>query len=180
MYRNLNKERGFSLIELLVTLAIAGVLLAVALPSFKDLMASSEMSSTNNALVYSVQMARSASMERLSPAGVCVSNDPMADEPSCDIGADYSDGWIVYADDNANGSRDVGEDVLDRADPPGPAFEFTPAAVFENQIYFNDSGNSINAAGIPVSGTIGLNYGEGLQIRLITVSANGRVSTQTP
>jgi len=179
MHSNLNKDRGFSLIEVLVTLAIAGVLLAVALPSFKEIMASSNMASTNNALVYSVQMARSVSMERLVPAGVCTSSTPMADDASCN-GGSYNDGWIVYADDDGNGTRDAGEDILDRTDAPGLGFTFDPAPVFESQIYFNDSGNSVNVAGVPMSGTIELDYGDGIQVRLITVSANGRVSTKTP
>jgi len=180
MYRLQKNGRGFSLIELLVTIAIAGVLLAVGLPSFRDFMASSEMAATNNSLVYSVQIARSTSMERLVPSGVCVSSNSMDDDAACDAGADYNEGWIVYADDNGNGVRDDVEDILDRSEAPGPAFTFTPAEVFASQIYFNDSGNSINVAGVPVSGTIGVNYGDGIQERLITVSANGRVSTETP
>lgn len=178
MYRTVNENRGFTLVELMLTLAIAAVLLAVAVPSFSGLMASSKMTTTNNALVYSVHLARSTSMERLVASGVCVSSTPMADDASCDDGATYNDGWIVYADDNGNGSRDTTEEILNRVDAPGPGFAFTPVEALEKQIYFNDAGNSINVAGVPMSGTIGLDYGDGTEIRTITVSANGRVSTQ--
>ena len=180
MYPKMNNLRGFSLIELMVTLAIAGILLAVGLPSFKDFMASSEMSATNNKLVYSVQMARSTALERLVATGVCASSNPMADDATCDAAADYNEGWIVYADDNGNGVRNNNEEIVDRSDAPGTVFTFTPDAVFESQIYFNDSGNSINVAGVPVSGIIEVDYGNGIQERVITVSANGRVSTKTP
>ena len=180
MLPRLKINTGFSLIELMVALAIGAVIMAVALPSFGTFMANSRMAATNNALVYSIQVARSTSMERLTPTGVCVSTAPTANEPSCAIGESYNQGWIVYADDNANGSRDNGEDILDRIEPPGPAFAFTPSTVFANQIYFSEEGASINVAGVPVSGTINVDYGDGQQVRLITVSANGRVSTETP
>jgi len=180
MLLNLRKTRGFSLIELMVTLAIGGILLAVGIPSFQDFIANSKIAETNNTLVYSLQLARSASMERLEPTGLCVSNDPMADDPSCSAGSSYNKGWLVYVDADGNGVRDAGEDVLERGPAPGAAFVFTPSAAFENQVYFNDSGASINVAGVPMSGTIGLDYANGTQVRLITVSANGRVTTETP
>lgn len=179
MYLNLKNKRGFSLIELMVTLAIGGILLAVGLPSFKDFIANSEMAATNNALVYSVQVARSTALERLVPTGVCISSNPMDDDASCDPSADYNQGWIVYADDDGNGVRGNGEDIVNRKDAPGAAYLFSPTNVFADQIYFNDSGNSINVAGVPVSGTIDIDYGDGIQKRRISVSANGRVSTET-
>lgn len=178
MYGNLKNLRGFSLVELMITLAIATILISVGLPSFRDFMANSQMAATNNKLVYSLQIARSTSMERLVSTGVCASSDPMGDDASCDANASYNSGWIVYADDDGNGERNNGEEIVDRAEPPGQVFTFTATAAFESQIYFNDSGNSINVAGVPVSGTIGVEYGDAQIERTITVSANGRVSTE--
>lgn len=179
MNPNLKNNRGFSLIELMVTLSIGGILLAVGLPSFKDFMASSEMSATNNALVYSVQVARSNALERLVPTGVCTSSNSMDSDASCDTAADFNEGWIVYADDDGDGQRGDDEEILSRKEAPGNQFTFTPDAVFQSQIYFNDSGSSINVSGMPVSGDIEIDYGNGIQRRIITVSANGRVSTET-
>ena len=178
MHLNLSKQHGFTLIELMVTIAIGGILLAVGIPSFQDFIAKSKVAETNNALVHSLQLARSASMERLEATGVCVSNDPMADDATCSKGASYNKGWLVYVDTDGNGERGNNEDILDRGKAPGASFTFTPSAAFEEQIYFNDSGASTNVAGVPISGTIGLDYSDGLELRLITVSANGRVSTE--
>jgi len=180
MHRNLNNKRGFSLIELMVVLVIAAILLSVGLPSFKDFLASSKMAETNNALVHSIQLARSTSVERLEPTAVCVSNTPMIDNATCAIGSNYNNGWFVYVDSDGDGLRGIAEDIVERVEAPGPTFTFAPSTSFENQIYFNDSGASTNVNGIPVSGTIGIDYADGLQVRLITVSANGRVSTKTP
>jgi len=180
MHRNLNNIRGFSLIELMVVLVIAGILMSVGLPSFRDFLATSKMAETNNILVHSIQLARSASVERLESTGVCVSDAPMDDDAVCANGSSYSNGWIVYVDSDGNGQRNATEDILERVDSPGPAFTFTPTATFENQIYFDDSGASTSIAGAPISGSIGIDYDNGLQVRLITVSANGRVTTETP
>lgn len=180
MHRNLNKIRGFSLIELMVTLVIAGILLGVGLPSFKDFLAVSKIADTSNALVHSIHLARSTSVERLEATGVCVSDAPMIDDASCTVGSNYNNGWFVYVDSDGDGLRGVAEEVVERVDAPGSAFTFDPSKTFENQIYFNDSGASISVAGKPISGTIGIDYADGIQVRLITVSANGRVSTETP
>lgn len=172
------KFKGFSLVELMIALAIGAILIGVGIPSFESFMANSKMAATNNSMVYSVQVARSTAMERLVAVGVCKSADPLADAPTCDNSASYSDGWFVYADDNpSNGLHDAAEDVLHRVEAPGPAFTFTVDAVYQNQIYFDDSGASINAGGVPVSGTMIINYSGGEQVRFLTVSANGRVST---
>jgi len=179
MHRSLNNKSGFSLIELVVTLAIAGILLGVGLPSFKDFLAASKMAETNNALVHSIQLARSTSVERLEPTGVCVSDAPMIDDAVCSIGSNYNNGWLVYVDSDGDGFRGIAEDILERVDAPGAAFTFAPSTMFENQIYFNDSGASVTVAGVPISGTIGIDYADGIQKRQISVSANGRVATET-
>lgn len=179
MRRYSNVKRGFSLIELVVVLAIAGILVAVGLPSFSDFLAKSKMAETNNLLVHSIQLARSTSVERLEPTGVCVSDSPMIDDAACTIGSSYKNGWLVYVDSDGDGLRGAAEDILERVDAPGPAFTFTPSNTLENQIYFNDSGSSVNVAGIPISGSIGIDYAAGKQVREITVSANGRVTTKT-
>jgi len=180
MHHKLNTQSGFSLIELVVAMAIAGILLGVGVPSFKSFIASSKMTEVNNALVYSIQLARSASVERLEPVGLCVSDDPMASEAVCTTGGNYNKGWFVYADANGDGDRDSGEDILERVEPPGELFEFDPSSSYENHIYFSDSGASINVAGVPVKGSIGIDYSNETELRLIRVSANGRVTTETP
>jgi len=55
---------GFTLIELLVTLTVAAILLAVAIPSFRDMMLSNSLSAGANAVVYALNLAKSEAVKR--------------------------------------------------------------------------------------------------------------------
>lgn len=174
------KPKGFTLTELLVALSLLTVLAAFALPSFRSLLGGSEMTATANTLVHSLQLARSEAIKRSQPVALCTSNDSLNVAAVCDAGASYQQGWIVYVDDNINGSRDAGEALLLQVEERSNAFQFAPDVAFAEQIYFNDVGASANAAGIPLAGQIGIDYANGLEQRIVRVAANGRISTEAP
>ena len=83
---------GFSLIELLVTIAIVAILLAVAFPSFEGSMRSNRLATTTNELLASVSLARSEAIKNTNGAGVCASADGLT------CGDDWNLGWLVWAD----------------------------------------------------------------------------------
>lgn len=85
-------SRGFTLIELMITITILAILLGVGVPSFLDASLSSRLSSIANDLVASVQLARSEAIKRNSNVTVCVSSNGT----DCGSG-DWNQGWIVLA-----------------------------------------------------------------------------------
>jgi type IV fimbrial biogenesis protein FimT len=68
----LNRIRGFTLLELIVTLTVASVLLSVGIPSFRAVTMNSRMISQTNELVTSIKMARSAAVRYQRNATVCL------------------------------------------------------------------------------------------------------------
>lgn len=173
-----NSGKGFTVIELLVTLVIASVLFAVAVPSFQSLMSDSQMTATTNDFVTSIHSARSEAVKRGIGAGVCPSSAPVSPSAVCADVA-WTNGWIAFADDNGNGQRDAGEDLLVQNDARSGGFQFTPSLVFNELVYFNSDGATTNQSGIPLSGTFVVKYGSS-ETRNISISASGRISTETP
>lgn len=99
------RSGGFTLIELMVALAVAAVLLTLGLPSFQASLRSNRLATANNELIASIAMARSEAMRSNRGAGICATGDGA----SC--GADWNAGWLVWGDDNRNGALDAGEVV---------------------------------------------------------------------
>jgi len=174
-----DRESGLSLIELMVVLALAAVLLGLAIPSFQSLVDRNHLTATTNTLVFSLQTARSEAIKRAVPAGVCTSNNSLDPDASCVAGSGYVSGWIAYIDDNSNGSRDSGEEIVMAVEERGVGFTITPDTAFQSQVYFDESGSSAKPNGAPLSGSIGITYGDGSEKRSVEISATGRIASIT-
>jgi type IV fimbrial biogenesis protein FimT len=89
---------GFTLIELMTTLLVAGVVLGIGIPAFNEFIATNQMASGVNDLTSSLHLARTEAVKRRVNVTICPSADPMADPPVCDNGGSFADGWIVFID----------------------------------------------------------------------------------
>lgn len=119
MQANPSGQRGFSLLELMVTLAVAGTLAAIAVPNMRDFMRNNRLTSAANDMLRSVQVARSEAVKRQQVVTACASANPDADAAVCSEGA--MSGWIVFQDTNNNWDRDPAvatEVVIDRKTVP--------------------------------------------------------------
>jgi type IV fimbrial biogenesis protein FimT len=88
---------GFSMVELMIVIAIVAILLAIGLPSFQGSLRSNRVATTSNELMASVALARSEAVRSARGSGLCAS----ADGATC-VGS-WNDGWIVWIDGDGNG-----------------------------------------------------------------------------
>jgi len=89
-----SKGRGFTLIELMVTLVILAILTMIALPSFRDTIRRNRVNSASNALLADLNYARAEAIDR----GQIVTLCPSPDAANCTSGGtSWSAGWMIYS-----------------------------------------------------------------------------------
>lgn len=121
------RQRGFTLIELMFTLAVGVILIAVGVPSFRGVIMDNRMSTEANQFVTSVNLARSAAVRYQRNASVCTSANFDAAVPTCTASADWSNGWIVFVDKDRDGATDANE-IVSVSPPLNNASSFSSTA----------------------------------------------------
>ena len=101
--------RGFTILELMVTLAVVGILVSVGVPGFRAIIMDNRLVSQANLLVTSVSVARSTAVKYQRNAIVCSSTDFDAAVPTCAGSTDWSTGWIVWVDKDRDATTDADE-----------------------------------------------------------------------
>lgn len=99
--RHINiRDRGFTLVELMVTVAILVILLAIGAPNLRDFVLKQQISADANTLASAFRLARSEALKRSGMVTICPSLDPSAATPTCVANAttDWSNGWLIFAD----------------------------------------------------------------------------------
>ncbi|OED36357.1 hypothetical protein AB833_27425 [Chromatiales bacterium (ex Bugula neritina AB1)] len=116
----MKNQIGYSLIELLTSILILGIMASIAIPSFSSFVRRSAQSAIYNELVGTISLARLEAVKRSAVVALCTSND----QTTCDATAAWNDGWLVFLDADGDGSLDTGN-VFDSdgdgtADAPEP------------------------------------------------------------
>lgn len=162
-----NQECGFTLYEVLITLLVIGVVLALGVPNLSDFTRNSRVTGTANDLHGSFMLGRSEAARSKENITICASADPMG-AAACD-GASFNDGWILFVDLNGDIVRDAGanenvlkafpavDDTLDIIPDNGATyFSFAPTGLgrgdvagpsFRTAMICDERGNIVAAGG---------------------------------
>lgn len=106
----MKRQAGFNLMELAVTLALAGLILGIGAPNFFEFRRNNLLTGVANDFLGGILSARSEAMKRQTPVSLCPSDNPTDPDPDCTEGA--ATGWITFVDADSDCERDAGEDVL--------------------------------------------------------------------
>lgn len=106
--RALTRAHGTSLLELVTTLGILGVLLGAGVPGFAEVIERNRTTTVANRLLTDLARARGEAVTKASGAVVC----PSADSRTCLQSHNFSRGWLGFRDRDGDGALDTGEVVF--------------------------------------------------------------------
>jgi type IV fimbrial biogenesis protein FimT len=170
-----HRSRGFTLVEVLVVLAILGVLLRVAATSLQEVAAASRVSAATYQLVSELNHARSEAIRRNARVVVCKSDDG----ESCAATGDWGQGWIVFHDDNNNAVRDVGEAVIRRGERTSGRLRIVGNETVSRYVSFTPFGGPRFTSGAFQAGTITVCHesAQPVEARHLIINSAGRPRT---
>ena len=109
---NINRhEAGFTLVELIITLTIAGILIALAAPAMQTFVFDQRLTTQANDFIADLSLSRSEAIRRASNVVICKQGGSVS-SPSCSTSAAWGAGWVVFVDtgsppDGALGSNET-------------------------------------------------------------------------
>ena len=106
-------QHGFTLYELMITVAIAGAILAFGIPNLQAFTQNSRMTSTANDLHSAFHLARSESSRAKTNITVCASANPLEGAANC--GGTWEQGYIVFVDEDGDLNRSGKTETVLRA-----------------------------------------------------------------
>ncbi len=141
-------QNGFTLYELLTTIMIIGVIMAIGVPNMAEFTQNSRLTSTSSDLLSSFYIGRSEAARSKSNITICASANSL--DPAAACGGTFSDGWIIFVDLNGDLVHDAPAETIIKAFPPvATGVTVTTAA---NANYFAFAGTGLgrgDVGGLP-------------------------------
>ncbi|HEX6930463.1 MAG TPA: GspH/FimT family pseudopilin [Gammaproteobacteria bacterium] len=163
-------QNGFTLMELLVTLSVAAILMAIGAPGMQEFVQNNRRAAEVNNMIATLQVARSEAVARNQEIGICASTD----SAGCSGSTTWDYGWIVFVDLDSDGIRDAAEELLQvSAAPEG----MTVRATFQG-VNYRPNGRVLTTPDASTSGDITFCDSRGAdEARVVRIGISGRPET---
>lgn len=126
----MNNIKGFTLIELMITIAIMGIVIGIGFPSFQSMIVNSRLTTQSNNLVGALNIARSESVKR--GKFVVVKK----------VTTSWQGGWEVFVDDDKDQTKDSGEEIIKSYEALVTGYSINVTTGYTNHIYYRPDGRS--------------------------------------
>jgi type IV fimbrial biogenesis protein FimT len=144
------RAAAFTLIELLIALAIAACLLTAGGLTVQNWLPRYEQRNAAAALVQSLYLARGEALKRGDRVSLC----PTTDHATCDPAGRWERGWLVFADVDGDGDRDAAEPIVRTMAAVGHSIRMTGNRPVARYVSFTAWGHARLASGALQMGTV--------------------------
>ncbi|MEQ1557354.1 MAG: GspH/FimT family pseudopilin [Methyloglobulus sp.] len=167
-----SSQMGFTLMELMITVSIAGILTGLAVPSFNAIIRSSRLTTYTNEFVTALNLARSEAVKR----GMSVTVRKIDSFSSTKlVGANWEDGWDVFTDVNSDSKFAAGDVLIKTSGGFNASYTLRGSGLLANYVRFGPDGASTTGSLVLCDDSDGNGVPEANTSRLITLVTTGRV-----
>lgn len=171
----MNRTSGFTLIELIVVVALVAILTVIATPPLQSMVRNNRAAAQANQLVSALHIARSEAITRGASISLCARADSGS---GCSSGrADWTQGWLVFSDFAGTGSYSSPQDEVLQVFPPLSSDSTLEPQQGSQIITFGAGGfldPAVHASGVTFA--LGVSGCTGNENRQIEINLQGRTS----
>lgn len=166
-------NKGFSLLELIIIIAILGITMAIAAPGLGTMISNSRVSGSINEFVAALQFAKAESATRVNPVTICKKKKNKNDK--CEDNDDWQLGWIVFSDLDGDAKIDNEDTVLLVHEPLDERITFGGTAGVEETITYQPTGTTTITATEVLIMCDDRGFAESAKGVLVTITGRGSV-----
>ncbi|HEY3180899.1 MAG TPA: GspH/FimT family pseudopilin [Casimicrobiaceae bacterium] len=163
------KFAAFTLIELMIALALAGILAATAAPNWRAFLAASELRERSEALMRALSVARSEAIKRGTRVDLC----PSVDRLRCASSANWEIGWLTFINEANAAQPASGGAILSREVPAATGITIAGNRPVADYISFTSLGHARRHDGALQMGTFTI-CRRGQDARKVVLANSGR------
>jgi type IV fimbrial biogenesis protein FimT len=165
-------QAGYTLVELLVVVALGSIVLSIAVPSMTAMLTAQRSNAAGSSFLASLNLARVEAIKRNARVVLCKSSGGV----SCDLTGGWNQGRITFHDVNNNAALDADEQLIERHGAMPDGLSLTGNSQVANYVSYSASGSAKLVSGAFQAGTFTfcLTPASSAEVQQIVLSSTGR------